>query len=144
MKQRGRKSKAAELTVVKVEGPTYPNKPTDLLPDELELWNAIVMSREPDFFDAATLPLLSEYCRLKSTITEMTEQIEAFESEWLLSDDGVKRYDKLSQIRDRSHGRMIALARSMRLTQQARYVPHKAGNRPKADPGKPKPWQREA
>lgn len=143
MKQRGRKSKA-ELSVVKVEGPTYPDKPTDLLPDELELWNKIVISREPDFFDAATLPLLSEYCRLQSTITEMTEQIESFESEWLLSDDGVKRYDKLSQIRDRSQGRMIALARSMRLTQQARYVPDKASNRPKSSAGKPKPWQREA
>lgn len=142
MNQRGRKSNA-QLSVVSNESKPYPDMPEDLLEDELELWVSIVHSRKPDFFDAATLPLLSEYCRLQSQVKEMAEQIENFEPEWLLSDDGVKRYKNLASIRDQAQGRMIALARSMRLTQQARYVPDKAGARPNGQSGKKKVWARD-
>lgn len=140
MKQRGRKS-TAELSIVSVEAQPYPDPPENLLPEELELWRSIVMSRESTFFDPATLPLLSEYCRLKTQVEEMAEQVEQFAPDWFLTDDGLKRYKNLTDIRDKIQGRMIALARSMRLTQQARYVPDKAGARPKGKGRPRKVWE---
>lgn len=142
MKQRGKKS-AAKLSVVQVTAEVRPPAPDDLLPEEREMWDRITATRAPDFFDEATLPLLTEYCRLQSQVDTMAEQIENFDPEWLLTDDGVKRYKNLTSIRDQAQGRMIALARSMRLTQQARYVPDNARNRPKKSAKDPQRlWQR--
>ena len=140
MKQRGRKSQAA-LSVVKEATVQRPEPPAALLPPEKELWNAITGSRAPDFFDQATIPLLTEYCRLKTQVEMLAEQLNAFEPEWLEDDDGLRRYKTITDVRDKAEGRMIALARSMRLTQQARYVPDKAKNRPTGGKAR-KPWER--
>ena len=142
MKQRGRKS-AAKLSVIESTVPQPPMAPDDLLPNERELWDAIVQVRAADFFDGATLPLLSEYCRLQSQVDLMAEQMEEFDPDWLKTDDGVKRYKSLAGIRDQAQGRMIALARSMRLTHQSRYVPDKAKNQPARKSGAQRIWQQD-
>jgi hypothetical protein len=100
-----------------------------------------VAARVHDFFDVATLPLLKEYCRLQTQVDVMAEEIDSFQPKWLKTEDGVKRYRHLTTIRDQAQGRMIALARSMRLTQQSRYVPDKAGNRPRGGKETAKPWE---
>lgn len=141
MKQKGKKS-AAQLSVISTEALQRPAAPDDLLPDERDLWDAITATRVPDFFDVATLPLLAEYCRIKTRVDLLAEQLEDFDADWFKTDDGVKRYRNLSSCCDQAQGRMIALARSMRLTQQSRYVPHTAGNKPKRPAGAQRLWQR--
>ena len=142
MKQRGRKS-AAKLSIVPAKVDERPTAPESLLPEEREFWTAIVNARPVDFFDDASIPLLKEYCRLTSQVELMTEAIEDFEPEWLLTEDGVKRYKMLAGIRDQGQGRMIALARSMRLTQQARYVPDASKARPGTKAAQRKIWQKD-
>lgn len=94
------------------------------------MWDKIVTAREVNFFDIASLPLLAEYCRLKTQVDDMADQVDDFGDDWLQTDDGLKRYKMLTGIRDQAQGRMIALARTMRLTQQARFVPDSAVARP--------------
>lgn len=142
MKQKGRKS-AAQLSIVPPKVEEHPKAPDDLLVEERELWNAIVTPREPTFFDEATLPLLKEYVRLTTQVETMAEQIELFEPDWLLTDDGVKRYKNLAAIRDQAQGRMLALTRAMRLTQQSRYVPDKASLTPKGKAATRKIWAKD-
>lgn len=141
MRQKGRKS-AAQLSVVANNLDLRPAPPEDLFPHEAEMWTEIVTSRAHDFFDVATQPLLKEYVRLQTQVDMMAEEIDSFEAPWLKTEDGVKRFRNLATIRDQAQGRMIALARTMRLTQQARYVPDKANNRPRGGKEQPKPWER--
>ncbi len=142
MKQRGRKS-AAKLAVVEQTIETRPKAPDTLTDSEKTLWNAITASRQCDFFDEATLPLLREYCRLHTAVERCAAQLNDFDDGWLSTDEGVKRFRNLENVRDQKQGRMVALARAMRLTQQARYVPDKAKNRP-VRPKTAKVWQRES
>lgn len=141
MKQRGKRS-TASLSVITPKIVDIPNAPGDLLPVERELWDSIIATRTSDFFDSATLPLLAEYCRLKTQVDAMAEEIKEFEPDWLKTDEGVRRYRALTSIRDQAQGRMIALARSMRLTQQARYVPDHTSSKPGTARTK-KLWERD-
>ena len=142
MKQKGRKS-TAKLSIISGETLPRPAAPDDLLPDERLLWDAITSTRMPDFFDVATLPLLSEYCRLKTRVDLLAEQLEDFDSQWLATEDGVKRYKSLAGCCDQAQGRMISLARTMRLTQQSRYVPDKQAAKPIASTGSTRLWHRD-
>ena len=141
MKQRGKKS-AASLSVVQAAAPQRPAAPDDLLPSEKEVFAAIVGARSVSFFDDASIPLLVEYCRLMTQVNLLGQQLNDFLPEWLLTDEGVKRYKNLTAIRDQGQGRMIALARSLRLTQQSRYVPDSAKNRPRDQKAPERLWQR--
>ena len=142
MKQRGRKS-AANLSIVPGVVDERPPAPDDLLPHEREQWNSITAPREPAFFDDAILPLLKEYCRLTSQVALMAEQIEAFDMEWLAVEDGAKQYKLISDIRDKAQGRLISLARSMRLTPQSRYQPDKSSVKPRAKTATRKIWAKD-
>jgi len=118
-----------------------PAPPDELTDKEKGLWLEIVGSRDPEFFDEATLPLLVEMCRAKSKVDVMADEINRFDPQWLRTDEGVKRYKELSSIQDKAQANMLSLARSMRLTPQARYMPDKKINRP-TGPGKvAKPWE---
>ena len=133
MAQRGRKS-AAGLSIIASVTMQRPAPPDDLTEKERELWLAITNSKSVDYFDAGTEVLLTEYCRLKTTIEVMAVQINLFDPEWLASDDGVKRYRALTNIRDQAQGRLGTLARSLRLTNQSRFQPTSAAVR--SSPGK--------
>lgn len=141
MKQRGRKS-AAKLAVVAPKVDDRPEAPDTLLDAEKTLFNAITASRSPGFFDAAAVDSLTEYVRLKTAVELMATQINDFDDAWLNTDEGVKRMKTLEAIRDQKQARMIQYATKLRLTNQSRYVPDKAINRPKKAPGKV--WQRDA
>ena len=119
-----------------------PTAPDDLMPHERELWDKITATKTAEWFDAGIIPLLSEYCRLKTSIDLMAEQIEDFDPKWFGDDAGVKRYKQLTDIRDKAQGRMIALARSMRLTNQSRFQPVTAASRSKANTPKSRIWER--
>ena len=120
-----------------------PAAPDDLLPHERELWDRITATKTVEWFDAGIIPLLSEYCRLKTSIDLLAEQIEDFDPKWFQDAEGVGRYKKLTDIRDKAQGRMIALARSMRLTNQSRYQPVTAGSRSSPNKAKSRIWERD-
>ena len=139
MKQRGQKSAAAD-SVVSLDIQTRPRPPECLNGDEKALWNDIVASRAPDFFDTVGQKLLTELCRVQSQVDQLAAPIAEFRPEWLNSEAGIKRYKDLSVMREKAQARLIQLATKMRLTQQSRYIPHGAKARGKKETG-PKPWE---
>ena len=142
MKQKGRKS-AAKMSVVTPLTVQRPKPPDDLLPHERELWEKITATKTVEWFDAGIIPLLAEYCRLKTSIDLMAEQIEDFDPEWFNGEDGIKRYKMLSDIRDKAQGRMVSLARSMRLTNQSRFQPLTASTRTSTKKAGARIWERD-
>lgn len=105
------------------------------------MFNRIVATRPAEFFDVATIPLLTEYCRIPIEVEIVTKAIEAFQAEWLNDDNGLKRFKELTQIRDKAQKRMILLATKMRLSQQSRFPSDSRKNRPAPEGGAPKPWE---
>lgn len=128
MEKRGRKS-TASLTVLESGAQARVEPYEDLTDSEKAQWRSIVASKAPDFFDSGTKSLLAEYCRLKSSVDLVAGHIRDFQEEWLLTDEGVVRFKKLTDIRDKCQGRMNAIARSLRLTNQSRFQPVTASTR---------------
>jgi len=132
MKQRGRKSKdsvSAELVVLEGLSTVRPTAPEELTDAEKQRWSRITASKAVDFFDNGVVDLLTEYCRLKTQVDLVSKEIEVYDPAWLETDKGVARYKNLAGIRDQGQGRMLALARAMRLTNQSRFQPVTAGSR---------------
>ena len=140
MKQRGRRS-AAKNEVVDLEIAQRPKAPEDLEKAEAALFNEIVAARPADYFDAATIPLLSEYCRIPTELRLISGAISQYKDTWLNTDDGLKRFKDLTNMRDKAQKRMALLAVKMRLAQQSRFMPDSRKARPKASGGGPKPWE---
>jgi len=138
MKQHGRKSKDAEVVDIGVA--KRPRPPAELTKTEALLWDEIVASRNPEYFDVAAIPLLKEFCRIQTQLDLLGTAISEFEPDWLKKADGLKRLKDLSGLQDRAQARMGLLATKMRLTQQSRYVKDSTKPRPNSNSG-PKPWE---
>ena len=139
MKQHGRQSAAASV----VAAERWENRappPAELTEAQAALWRDILSTKSSDYFDAGTVPLLRDYVILNFDVLEVNSQMAAFETAWLATDDGLKRYSQLVSLRDKMHNRMVKIATSLRITNQARYHPTTAGNREKK-PGAQKPWE---
>ena len=128
MKQKGRKS-VAKLAVIESLPQTRPAPPEELNDREAELWSRVTASKSVDFFDDCVVDLLAGYCRLKTQVDLVSEEISVYDPAWLETDKGVARYKNLASIRDQGQGRMLALARAMRLTNQSRFQPVTASSR---------------
>lgn len=83
--------------------------------------------------------MMVEYVRAVCRGHVIDGQIRAFDPDWLKTDEGVKRYERLSKISTTTTAIMTRLASAMRLTQQSRILKDKVI--PKA--GR-KLWQRES
>jgi hypothetical protein len=129
MKQRGKKSAESKLSVVSVTGSSRVSPPDDLTTEERAMWSDITATKAPEFFDSGSALLLAELCRLKTSVDLVAQQIKDFDPDWLVTDEGLKRYKVLADIRDKAQGRMNMLARSLRLTNQSRYQPVTAATR---------------
>ncbi len=126
MNPKGGRKSTASLAVVSEIADWRPPAPDVLNAGEGELWRQIVNTKPSDWFDAATIPLLTEYCRLKTSVDILNDQVakaEATLAETGLLPDG---YKDAVLILDKKQGRMAQLAMKMRLTQQARYEKSKA------------------
>ena len=144
MRQRGRQSASANEVsgqVVDLGMIKFPKAPTDLSKAEAAMFNEIVAARPADYFDAATIPLLAEYCRLPTELGLISGAIGKFKDTWLNTDEGLKRFKELTQMRDKTQKRMALLAVKMRLAQQSRYIADSRKARPKGSGGGPKPWE---
>ena len=134
MGARGTKS-SAQLSVVTPLGVERLDPPHELTPDQ-----SVVAAVPADWFDESTLPILTSYCVATVENRRVNDLLSSFQSEWLATDDGMKRYDKLTQLQDRQARLLTSLATKMRLTPQSRYTP-KAANTAANRVTKVKPWE---
>jgi hypothetical protein len=135
--KRGRKSSASLQTVVSVTGkPARPTAPEALTTDQAEVWQSVVKSMPADWFGAETHPLLQQYCRHTVSAREVDKLI----SEHAACELNIKLYNRLLIMRARESGALTALARTMRMTQQARIDPKTAGRRLASMPRVDLPW----
>ena len=123
--KRGPRS-SAELAVVPpivAERPRLPG-PATLTDAEREVWRESVGAMPSAWFPPETAPLLERYCRhvVRSRCLEA-----------LLCDvdpmTDLDRYGKLSRLAGEETGRILAVARSLRLTTQSRIAAATAGSR---------------
>ena len=140
MGNRGRKS-AAALALVTAPAPTAgavelverPGPPQRLNDAERELWIAVVNSLPADWFGAASLPVLEQYCVHVIEARRLTDLIaQAVDDEDLMISD----YERLLRMRERESRAVSGLATKLRITQQSTI--NWRGN-PSRE-GKRKPW----
>jgi hypothetical protein len=140
MAARGPKS-AAALSVVAGTIDGRPQPPKDLTEEQRDIWRRVVASENSGFFNTAALQLLlREFCRHVDTALVLTRLIESYEPEWLATDEGLDRYGKLLQLRERETKALTDKATRLRLTNQSRYTPQAAATASKNVPTA-KPWE---
>jgi hypothetical protein len=117
MKQRGRQPSSLALVSRPLDIAERPQPPHQLNEEEVEVWVSIVNQETSDWFTAATVPLLAQYCRHVVHSNRIAELIEhtihsADTMPW------IEEYNQLLKLQERESKAMMLLARSMRLTQQ--------------------------
>lgn len=136
----GRKSAAALAVVTQLPG-QRPEPPADLTSEQAEEWRAVVGSEPADWFPRATHGMLADYCRSVVLARHVAAQINAFDMALIETEEGLKRFDKLSAILERHTRASASLATRMRLTQQSRYNALSANTAHKPVGGTQKPWE---
>lgn len=131
MGQRGRKSAASQevATLSQVTRVERPDAPYDLTDDQADVWRMVVDSEAADFFSPAVFPSLSAFCRHVVTSRLISRQVDAMERGESFD---VDEYDKLLKLREREDRAAEALARGLRITNQARYDKSKKRAGPKS------------
>jgi len=104
------------------------------------IWHSVTGCYPADHFRADTQPLLEMYCRHVDTAQVLNTLIDGMKPEWLKSDEGLARYKTLLDMREKETRAVTALARSMRLTQQAQYSTRKAATIAENTRTGPAPW----
>jgi hypothetical protein len=141
MGARGPKS-AASLAVVPVAiSQAKPEPPADLTEAQAVEWRAVVMRLPPDWFPRETHGLLTQYCRHVTRARMVAGLVDSFLPEWTTDPDGLPRLDKLLSMGARESKALAELAVKLRLSNQSRYTPHRAGTEA-AKPGGRQPWER--
>lgn len=139
MGKRGPKSQA-ELSVVAGFGAVRPAPPAHLTAPQADVWRSIVDRMPAEWFTPETRPVLVALCRHVVQADVIARQLEGMAEEWLTSEDGLRRYDRLAAMLDRE-GRAVAnLSTRLRLTPQSRYRPKTAGTAADAAGALKKPW----
>lgn len=105
-----RESAASQSTVVQGAF-ARPEPPPELSQAQKAVWRSVVDTKPPEFFDAAQFPLLVDYCRAVVLQDELAKNLCA---------TAINDFDKLAKLK-------TSLARSLRITNQSRYNPDKAG-----------------
>lgn len=99
---------------------------------------ATANDKPSDWFGSSHVAMLVDYCRAVARADVVDGQIKEFDPDWLKTDEGLKRYERLISVGAKLSGVCNTLARSMRVTHQSIY---------RADKTVPKPgrklWQRE-
>lgn len=93
---------------------------------ELSYWLATVNSRPADWFGSEHIPLLVNYCRHACRADILAQSLASFDPAWLMEDEGLKRYERLSKLARDESSAVNTLARAMRITHQSLYRADKA------------------
>ena len=121
MTKRGRRSSASLLTPHPGQ---RPEPPAGLTVEQAATWRAVVGAKPVGYFGADTTPLLAAYTRHTASARVLADALEVIGWE-----APAERLAPLLRLRDREVRAMLALARSMRLTQQATMGPRAAATR---------------
>lgn len=103
--------------------------PKGLPARERDVWRRTVGALPADWFKAEHVPILTTYCRLVVQADRLAGALA--KADPIADPDG---YGKLLRLSGELSGRVLALARSMRLTQQSRLHVETAGRRAAATP----------
>lgn len=141
MGTRGRTSVAEQTTQGTVVRFERPGAPAALTEDQAELWFGIVNRMPADWFSAENLPLLEAYVVCVSQHDRIASQLKEFKNEWLVDEDGLRRFARLTEIQGRQAKLMRELATSMRLTQQSSYNALRASTAKNGGKEGRKPWE---
>jgi hypothetical protein len=114
--------------------------PPDLSPEEGEVWSRIAATKPGEWWDAGSAPLLAQYARATVQSEMVAELVRRVALTLVTDPDELGRYKELRKIQAQLSGEMSTLARSMRLTQQARYRADKADTTSRKASGS-RPWQ---
>jgi hypothetical protein len=140
MKQRGRKTISTLRAVESIEVTPRQPPPAELSELEVGIWLSITNTKPADWFQADTEQLLVAYCKHASVAMIIDKQLDEFEPSWLSKDEGLDRYRKLTDLREKQTRVISALSRAMRLTQQSKYGPRKAHSLDMKSGGH-RPWE---
>lgn len=135
---RGRKS-AAELAIVTPLPVRLLAPPADLSTEECEVWSRVVATKPGDWWDAGSVPLLAQYCRAVVQAELIADLVRQTATTMLTDPGQLGTYKELRKIQSTLSGEITTLARSMRLTQQAKYRADAASVADKKANGR-KPW----
>jgi hypothetical protein len=142
VRARGRKSAAALATVVVGDFGKRPEPPDYLTERQAEIWCETTASEPADFFSTgATRGLLADYCRHREGVETLSRIIDRFEPDWLKSTAAVTRYQSLLRMRESETRAAMTMARSLRLTNQSRYLKRGAARAALNEGGGAKPWE---
>lgn len=120
MKQAGRKSAAQLATVATLPARKIP-PPSDLSEAEGLVWVEVMSTKPASWWDAGSLPLLAQYCRVTVEATRVGELVRS-EAEFLDTKKAdLKQYARLRRMQGAISRELVALATKLRLTQQSRY-----------------------
>ncbi len=139
MKQRGRKS-AASLATVSVLPVRLIEPPGDLTAPEAEVWARIVVTKPGDWWDAASTPLLAQFCRATVQAEAVAELVRQTLAALATPDGDLDTYKDLRKIQAALSAELTSLATKMRLTQQSRYNAKNSDTASRRGSGR-KPWQ---
>ena len=119
MKQRGRKSAAARIAVIDGSRGSRPAPPGELSETEAATWARVVGAMPPDWFGKEHFDLLTAFCKTSEFIGHLDRQLLEATSQDLFGRPDLDLLRGLSNLRDTNVRQLTALARAMRLTQQA-------------------------
>jgi hypothetical protein len=142
MAKRGRESAASIVSssahALSSEDRLQP--PVNLTDTEMQVWHQVVSDQPASAFTPTHTPMLEMYCRHVVRDRVLAEQILNFNTEWLESDEGLKRYNILLGMSERESRAASSLATRLRITRQAidqQTVARTLVNQPKTN----KPWE---
>lgn len=92
-----------------------------LSPAECDVWTDTVRCLPPDLLGRESVEMLAGYCRHALAGRDLSVQIAQFSPRWLSRPRGLERYQRLLTMRINETRAMLACARSLRITAQARY-----------------------
>ena len=141
MRQRGRKSAAALSVVPMPELRRLPDPPGTLSPQQSAIWRSVMSTVAADLIGEEAFPVLVEYCRAVVLADQIAEQLNEFNASWLADDDGLKRWNLLTQMQARVQATIGSLGGKLRINPSSRIRAENAGTISKRGGAKRKPWQ---
>ena len=149
MERRGRKSavakaaSAAKVPAKRTKKSIFP--PVPLTAPEQEVWDRVIADEPAGAFTPEHADLLVNYCRHVVQATVISSLISATKPKTLESDEGIARYSKLLDMREKEVRSASSLATRLRITRQATYDPKTLTRAKKNQSGKgAKPWEIDA
>lgn len=89
------------------------------------MWQTVVNTKPADWFTADTLPLLRSYVRHCYQAAKIDAEMDKVIGR-NFTDKVALKFEKLQKMRERETAKIMALARSMRLTHQSQVDPERA------------------